>query len=135
MNSNVRVWIVILAASVALGVNSCRLGENEIFVVPAGFKGPVFIVFSQSSGQPPKYDNGQRIYDIPQDGILITQFSPNNDWHRPSKFFFRDNSKLIEIPEVEGSDLRDDRVQACCLSFGKTGRTANDWSIEYYQVY
>ena len=46
----------------------------ETYFIPKGFKGRVNLIFNQIKGEPPKYENGRRIYQIPANGILLTQF-------------------------------------------------------------
>ena len=123
------VWMVLL-----LGMNSCLLGQDQIFLLPNGYKGVVIVIYNQQNGQPPKYLQGKRVYEIPEDGVLKTQFAPNNSWRRPDKFFYLADGKMTEIPYVINTrELREDAVQTCCLSSGKTGKAVNDWSIEYDQ--
>ncbi len=39
---------------------------------------------------------------------------------------------MIEIPyALDPRRLKEDTIQVCCLSSGKTGKSANDFSIEY----
>jgi hypothetical protein len=106
-----------------------------MYVLPKGYTGWVLIIFNQPNGQRTKYENGKRVYEIPEDGILRTQFAPNRDWHLPNKFFYTENGKMIEIPEFDYKDLKIDSIQACCLSSGKTAKTPNDNWIEFDDFY
>ncbi|HXU27887.1 MAG TPA: hypothetical protein VN698_11705 [Bacteroidia bacterium] len=64
------------AITVMLFNSSCyNYAKPEIFLVPKGFNGRLEVVFNQKNGTPVKYENEQRIYQIPNDGILLTQFS------------------------------------------------------------
>jgi hypothetical protein len=53
---------------------SCSLGEDETYIIPTNYTGPVIVLFNQSTGKPEKYNNGKRIYEIDKNGILKTQF-------------------------------------------------------------
>lgn len=53
---------------------SCSLGEDETYIIPTSYTGPVIVLFNQSTGKPEKYNNGKRIYEIDKNGILKTQF-------------------------------------------------------------
>jgi hypothetical protein len=53
---------------------SCRNPEPADFLIPKGYLGRVAVVFEQKGGEKPKYLNGRRIYEIPSNGILLTQF-------------------------------------------------------------
>lgn len=79
-----------------LVLSSCnQKPEPEIYLIPADFTGNVNILFNQNgtpvkykdvngheaiytpqTGQPVKYEDGKRVYEIPADGILLTQFKP-----------------------------------------------------------
>src|SRR4051812_14822930 len=52
----------------------CQNPEPADFLIPKGYTGRVAVVFEQKQGEKPKYLNGRRIYDIPANGILLTQF-------------------------------------------------------------
>ena len=52
---------------------SCNNPEPETYLIPQGFIGRVNVIFNQKGGAKPKYENGRRIYEIPNDGILLTQ--------------------------------------------------------------
>ncbi len=60
---------------------SCSLkpfGEGEIYLIPKGYKGYVFIFYNQKDGTPKEYNkNSFRIYRINNKGILKTQFDVN----------------------------------------------------------
>jgi len=55
-------------------VLGCKNPEPETYLIPDGFKGTVNVIFNQTKGEPPRYENGRRIYEIPANGILLTQF-------------------------------------------------------------
>ena len=55
----------------------CTNPEKELYIIPKDFKGTVFIVFNVKDGTPKKYLNGYRLYEIPSDGVLFTQFGSN----------------------------------------------------------
>lgn len=64
----------ILILIIFVFTSSCNLGEDETYILPRNYTGPVIILFNQSTGKPEKYDNGNRIYEIDKNGILKTQF-------------------------------------------------------------
>jgi hypothetical protein len=63
---------IILIAMLSLQCTS--KAAKEKYRIPYGFKGQVFIFFNMQNGQPKKYENGFRVYNIPSNGILATQF-------------------------------------------------------------
>jgi len=57
----------------------CNMGcshnpEPETYLIPKGFTGRVDVILNQKNGTPVKYENGRRVYEIPDNGILLTQF-------------------------------------------------------------
>jgi hypothetical protein len=67
MKNMIILWLL----SIALG---CKNPEPETYLMPDGFKGRVNVIFNQPNGVPPRHENGRRIYKVPVDGILLTQF-------------------------------------------------------------
>jgi hypothetical protein len=65
------IWII----SLLQFTTSCKQQpEAETYLIPVGFKGKVNVIFNQPKGDAMKYDNGRRLYEIPINGILLTQF-------------------------------------------------------------
>src|SRR6266403_2361467 len=118
--------LLLVLTALLLGMSSCLLGQDQIFVLPKGYKGVVIVIYNQRNGQAPKYDQGKRIFEIPDDGVWKTQFAPNNSWRRPDKFFYMVGGQMVEIPYVlSPRELSESAVQACCLSSGKSGKAVN----------
>lgn len=80
--------------------SSCQRAESETYLIPENFVGKVRIIFNQNGstykyrdwnkkdtfytskvGASKSYENGRRIYEIPSDGILLTQFSENGGFN------------------------------------------------------
>ena len=81
-------------------LSSCQIAESETYLIPENFMGKVRIIFNQNGktykyrdwnkkdtfytskvGVSKSYENGRRIYKIPSDGILLTQFSENDGFY------------------------------------------------------
>lgn len=58
-------------------MHSClfNTAEKEIFLIPEGYKGTIVILFNQEDGEKMKYQENARIYTIPINGVLYTQFT------------------------------------------------------------
>ncbi len=56
------------------------IAEGEIHLLPENHTGWVLIIFNDAARKPPLYEEERRVYQIPEDGVLRTQFPPN----RPS---------------------------------------------------
>jgi hypothetical protein len=59
------------------GTSSCRFTEPELFLIPKGYSGRIDIIYNQTNGQQRQYENKRRVYNIPNNGILLTQFNDN----------------------------------------------------------
>gem|GEM_PF-690254 len=73
--------------------------EPEEFIIPNDYQGEVLVFFEQHDGAPIKYSDGKRIYEIPDDGILFTQFKWNVGFSN-RRFYFLTDGKEINIDEV-----------------------------------
>src|SRR5687767_1606837 len=80
------------------------LARPEIYLIPEGFRGPIYVVFDQERGHAKEYDGLRRIYRIPQTGVLFTQFE-RNEGILNQKFFFV--TKAGERKEIGVLDVRD----------------------------
>ncbi|MFL1483169.1 DUF6843 domain-containing protein [Marinobacter sp. LN3S78] len=49
----------------------------ERYVIPEDYVGSFHIVFGIQSGEPPLTEDGTRVYQIPDSGVLLTQGGPN----------------------------------------------------------
>lgn len=66
-----RVGLLLFCFSLA----SCvEYAEPQSYLLPDGFTGAFVVVFNQKEGTPKEYENGRRIYRIPKNGVLFTQF-------------------------------------------------------------
>jgi hypothetical protein len=73
--------------------------KREIYLIPDNLEGEVIVVFDQPDGEPEKYLDKKRLYEIPDDGILYTQFKWNSGMHN-REFHFQSNMKN-DIDEVQ----------------------------------
>ena len=121
MDSKVLVMIIPLLIAVLLGCQS--RGEDEVIIVPQGYTGYVLIIYGQKNGASPKYEDERRIYEIPSDGILKTQFSNNPGWTNLPKFYYGSISSENEIPfKIEYEEVPTDSVAAFGGSAGYASR-------------
>ncbi|MDP4255061.1 MAG: hypothetical protein Q8938_13715, partial [Bacteroidota bacterium] len=66
------LYFAILMQTIFLG--SCiHKSEPETYLIPKGFQGRATIIFNQKLGVPSKYENGRRVYEMPLNGILLSQ--------------------------------------------------------------
>lgn len=95
---------------------SCKQAESEIFLIPEKLTGRVQIIYNQNGipmkyknmygkdviytpkmGQPIKYENEVRVYEIPESGILLTQFSSNDGIINQNYFSINKNGKRVPL--------------------------------------
>lgn len=99
-----RLIIIIFLSSFLMMVGCNRSGEQEVVVVPKNFKGYVIVIFNQKNGQPVKYDGKKRVYEIPSNGILKTQFNVNDGWRDFTEYYYgliAPENKLPSFVDVE----------------------------------
>ena len=67
--------------------------ENELFLIPEGYEGPIALLFEHPKGEPKIYEDGRRKYVIPKNGILKTRFSFNEGIFKAGdkQFFYLNN--------------------------------------------
>lgn len=68
------VAVLIIVTGVFLFHKWKNNSEDEVFVLPEEFIGPVMVHYNTSGGQPERYLNSKRVYDIPKEGVLKTEF-------------------------------------------------------------
>lgn len=138
------IGLAVLALLLGVGtyVWKTEIGDDEIYILPAGYRGVVLILYDQTNGEPKKYEQGKRVHEIPPSGILKTQFSVNTGWHRFGEYYYRESGKLTRIPYVidgkeTGSNraVQSDEVYACCPSNGQAGKDPDDPPVVYGQFY
>jgi hypothetical protein len=68
--------------------------EREIHLIPAGYEGPVVVVFGDSTGAAERREGGARVYEIPASGVLRTRFPANDGVHGADtrRYFYVDAS-------------------------------------------
>ena len=95
MRKHVLIPLILLFA-----LFSCKKSEREILVLPKGFKGYVIVIFNQENGTPINYKDRSRVYEIPQDGVLRTQFPTNGGWGDFPIFYYGSISPENQLPQV-----------------------------------
>lgn len=87
-------------------IYSCtkQKSENAIVLIPKGYTGPLLIIFNQTDGEPKEYEADKRLYRIPYNGILRTQFEPNYSLQKQEYYYIDKNGERTVIPFVNLSD-------------------------------
>lgn len=107
------VWIARISAKVKIFVTlspilviplsfytAYQLGkaEPETFLVPNIYRGEIVVFYDEPCGREPKKENGRRIYEISNKGVLITKFKKNQGILDQEFFLVEDEQNRIEIP-------------------------------------
>jgi hypothetical protein len=66
-------------------------GRAETYVLPTGYRGPLFIIYSQSTAPPIPQREGRWVFVFPTSGILVTSTTEDVGWKNP-KVVFRDST-------------------------------------------
>ena len=69
--------IFFVLAIFAFCLSSCSKGEDSIRLIPENYEGTVLIIFNQSDKNNATYEEGKRLYTIPESGVLLSSFSEN----------------------------------------------------------
>ncbi len=82
----------------SLMLYSCNSGDKEVLILPKNYSGYIVIIYNQENGVPAKYKDGKRIYEIPPDGILKTQFKGNYGLREFTEYYFEQANPNNKIP-------------------------------------
>lgn len=86
-------------------ITGCLNGsEKEVHIIPDGYIGTVKIIYAQPNGIPEEYDSlRRRIYRIPFDGILNTQFIKNPGCFslKDRIFYYVDSTDSTQLKQLE----------------------------------
>ena len=81
-----------------------KQAENTIRLIPKDYIGPVLVIFNQQEGEAKEYEGDKRVYKIPENGVLKTQFEPNYGVQKHEYYYVDNNGKRTEIPFVNVYD-------------------------------
>jgi hypothetical protein len=129
------ITIILLTTGLGFIFWKKEIGYDEIYFLPENYQGAVYVLFDQKSGTAAKLDNGKRVYTIPDNGILKTQFPTNKGWH--SVMYFRKSGKQLAILDyvATAKQLSKDTVQACCLVFeNSANKTKSDIYYDLFYI-
>lgn len=80
-------------------VTSCgQKAEDTVRLIPESYEGSVLIIFNQEDGEPKEYEEGKRVYRIPENGVLKTRFEPNYGMQNHQFFYLNKEGNRTEIP-------------------------------------
>jgi hypothetical protein len=105
---------------------SIEVSKREVHLIPYGYRGPVVIFVDEPNGQPPRYENGAIVYDIPTSGVLATQ-AKLPEWVSSKYYYITSDGQRIELKVIrQQSEMPDDSVYV----FLRTGGGVVDGPID-----
>ncbi len=130
---------MILSLILSFLLLGCDTGEREIIIVPRNYSGCIVVIFNQEDGQPIKYLKKKRVYEIPRDGVLKTQFNFNDGWSDYPEFFFEAVNQENRIPSSILSEIEELPIDTIVGFLGSTGSIRKTdyneervWFAKYY---
>ena len=118
---------------------ACQRGEPEIVIVPEGYTGYVIIIYNQDNGAPVRYEGEKRVYEIPESGILRTQFSGNYGWVGFTEFYYDSiapENRISYVPNrYDSENLASDSIVASGGSTGNANRDLAGKEVVSYAKY
>jgi hypothetical protein len=67
--------------------------SEDIFIIPENFKGTMVVIYDQENGAKKEFEKGKRVYRIPKDGVLKTQFKIKGKGLSYGEYFFETKEK------------------------------------------
>jgi len=80
----------------------------EVFLIPEGYKGPIYIIYNQKDGSDAEYENGKRVYRIPPTGVLLTKFADEYGIINQEYFCLTENNKRKKLGILDTRDFNED---------------------------
>ncbi|HEY6062356.1 MAG TPA: hypothetical protein VIV35_02035 [Chitinophagaceae bacterium] len=116
---------------ILLSLFGCKNPEPADFLIPKEYSGRVAVVFEQKQGERPKYLNGRRIYEVPHNGILLTQFKAEFGFIDYRYFLIDENGTQTLLPIYEYEYNKDGTVRYLVGDKEKVGIFGNGTTIAY----
>lgn len=96
--------------------------EPEIFLIPQNYRGSFLIKFNESCGESIAYENGSRVYRIPESGVLILKVKQTLGFLDRKFFLIENDGNLTKLAEFSWSKFEDEENQFNSI-FSKTTLT------------
>jgi hypothetical protein len=107
-------------ASAKASDSSARAVAKEIFVLPAGYRGPFLAIYDQDSAEQPTWQGDTAVYNVPPSGVVrIGSPEPQSGTRTSHVFANRPGERIPNYPTC--ADMRaqvpDSRLAVCWLDF------------------
>jgi len=119
-----KLFFVLILSTLLL---SCNRVEDQIFILPKNYTGYILVIYNQPLlGEEIKYKRGKRVYEIPANGILKTQFTSQIGLFN-SEFYYGKVASENRIPyRFANEDKPIDSIIVCGGSRGTQGKVVYD---------
>lgn len=115
---------------------NCNSGDKEVIVVPKNYKGYVVITYNQKNGVPAKCEDGKRIYEIPSNGILKTQFKGNYGARQFTEYYYEKIALQNKFPSyVEFDKIPPTTIVGLIGAVGNANKDPEGKETVEYSVY
>lgn len=127
------IWILVLAL---LFFSACQppLGsqKTDVFILPHGLVGRVVIFYDQPGGQQERIVGDDRIFIVPENGVVFTQSSPIDGWTQFPRYYYDTITMHTIIPtRMDWNDYSVDGINASLVSSGTFQRKAGSDKINF----
>lgn len=95
---------LLIISSIIILLYKLNQAEPETFLIPPNFRGQITIIYEEPCGQQPIYENGRRLYEFPENGMLVTNFKKTKGILNQEFYFVDETGARTEIPQ---KDVRD----------------------------
>ncbi|GEN67715.1 DUF6843 domain-containing protein [Chryseobacterium rhizosphaerae] len=113
---------------------SCKTKNiTEIVLIPKGFTGKVVVIFNQNYENMKILDKGERVYLIPEDGILLSKFRKEKANYKTHYFFVDSLGNKTPIESLR--EVKRTTVKIYNEEFGVMGNSDDKKSLRYFGFY
>jgi len=107
-------------------IQSDAARKVQTFILPAGYRGPVMVIYDQPDGARPRNVDGEVVYDVPPDGIVRTALPEEVLAGARVQFVFGSRAALSQYrncTQMRLEGLATDPAAVCWLAIqvGETG--------------
>ena len=106
---------------------------SEVYLIPDGFRGVVYIFYDRPRGATPIDQDGIRTYQIPSNGILKTSLKLQEGWRPIPAFYYLSGDKRSRLTYVGAGEGGVPGTHACCMSVGNA--LTKNGSVTYMRFF
>lgn len=114
------VSLVIAAISLYIFIERKYNVTNDIYLIPEGYEGDVFVFYNVDGASPIETEDGFEVHTINEDGYFVTS-TPNMEYGRVTDRYYY----------VDESGKRTPIDQECVSGFGTGGTESDGYSINF----